>query len=112
MNNGGQHWLAAKVDLLSWHITLYDSSRDAMQEWFQFNNAECLQVLFPYLLEVEGFYKDRPKLKSEATTLFQRFTISREEKEKCLQQSVSSDCAVFMVKCIEYMSVGREFDYV
>ena len=112
MNNEDKHWLAAKVDLLSRHITLFDSARGATQDWFQFNNAECLQVLFLYLLEAGGFYKDRPSLKSEATATFQPFTISREEKDKCPQQSVSGDCAVFMVKCIEYLSAWRELDYV
>ena len=104
--------MATKVDHLSMHIILFDSTRDATKDWFQFNNAECLQVLFLYLLEAGGFYKDRSSLKSEATATFQPFTISREEKDKCPQQSVNNDCAVFMVKCIEYLSVGRELDYV
>ena len=112
MNNEDKHWLAAKVDLLSRHITLFDSARDATQDWFQFNNAECLQMLFLYLLEAGGFYKDQRSLKSEVTATFQPFTISREEKDKFLQQSVSGDCAVFMVKCIEYLSAGSELDYV
>ena len=69
-------------------------------------------MLFSYLLEVGGFCKDWPELKSEATTTFQRFTISREEKEKCLQQSINNDCAIYMVKFVKYLSVGRELDFV
>ena len=75
--------MPTKVDLLSKHITLYDSARDAAHDWFHFNNVECLQVLFLYLLEFGGIYKDRLKLKTADTMTFQRFTINREEKDKC-----------------------------
>ncbi|KAF3442892.1 hypothetical protein FNV43_RR16810 [Rhamnella rubrinervis] len=82
VNNNGQHWLAAKVDLLSRHITLYDSAPYTSNDLFQCNNVECLSVLFPYLLDVGGFYDDRPELKLEGTYL-RPFTMSRMDKDKC-----------------------------
>ena len=54
INVDKKHWLAAKIDIVKRHIDLYDSSRASTQDWYQFNNVECLSVLFPYLLEVGG----------------------------------------------------------
>ncbi|KAF3441548.1 hypothetical protein FNV43_RR15462 [Rhamnella rubrinervis] len=50
VNNDSKHWLAAKVDIRSRHITLYDSDIAMTGDKFQCNNAKCLSVLFPYFL--------------------------------------------------------------
>ncbi|KAF3432425.1 hypothetical protein FNV43_RR27165 [Rhamnella rubrinervis] len=47
VNNNGAHWLTAKVDIRSRHITLYDSAiKMTPKSWFQIKNARPLAVLF------------------------------------------------------------------
>ncbi|KAF3451532.1 hypothetical protein FNV43_RR07627 [Rhamnella rubrinervis] len=60
VNNENKQWLAAEVDLVWRHVTLYDSSCTASNDSFQTCNAESLGVLFPYLLAAGGFYDERP----------------------------------------------------
>ena len=111
INVDKKHWLAAKIDIVKRHIDLYDSSRASTQDWYQFNNIECLSVLFSYLLEVGGLYKERPDLTNNGTLVLDAFTISRVDAADCPQQTVSGDCGVFMLKFIEYLSSNRTLDF-
>ncbi|KAF3449707.1 hypothetical protein FNV43_RR10438 [Rhamnella rubrinervis] len=47
INNEDKYWLAAEVDLVRRHVTLYDSSCSVSNDWFQTYNVESLEVLFP-----------------------------------------------------------------
>ncbi|KAF3439362.1 hypothetical protein FNV43_RR17639 [Rhamnella rubrinervis] len=111
VNCENKHWLAAHVDIPKRHVTLFDSNCAGTLDWFQVNNAESLGVLFPYLLNKSGFYDARPELASNCTQLLQPFSISRTKASDCPQQTVSGDCGVFMLKCIEYLSSSKNFDY-
>ena len=111
INVDKKHWLAAKIDIVKRHIDLYNSSRASTQDWYQFNNIECLSVLFPYLLKVCGVYKKRPDLTNNGTLVLDAFTISRVDAADCPQQTVSGDCGVFMLKFIEYLSSDRTLDF-
>ncbi|KAF3451950.1 hypothetical protein FNV43_RR08046 [Rhamnella rubrinervis] len=53
VNNENKHWLATEVDLVRRHVTLYDSSCTASNDWFQTCNAKSLGVLFPYIRVVD-----------------------------------------------------------
>ena len=111
MNNDGKHWVAAVVDIVMRHITIYDSSHKATQDWFQSNNAECLAVLFPYLLNVGGVYAERAELTNNGTPNLQKFTMSRVGPKAYPQQKVAGDCGIFMLKCFEYLIYDRKFDF-
>ena len=104
INVEDRHWIAAHVNIVTRHITLYYSSREATQDWFHFNNCECLTVLFPYLLKVGSFYNHRLELTYNRTPIFDAVTISHIDVKQYLQQSKSGDCGIFMLKCIEYLS--------
>ena len=77
INNDGKHWLVGEVDIVKRHIALYDSEHKARQDWFQFNNAEPLNMLVPYILKVIGFYNHRQELTDNGNPSLDRFTISR-----------------------------------
>ncbi|KAF3445909.1 hypothetical protein FNV43_RR11086 [Rhamnella rubrinervis] len=111
VNCENKHWLVAHVDIPKRHVTLFNSSCARTLDWFQMNNAESLGVLFPYLLNKSSFYNVRPELASNCTQLLQPFNISRTKVSDCPQQTISGDCGVFMLKCIEYLSSSKNFDY-
>ncbi|KAF3455426.1 hypothetical protein FNV43_RR00051 [Rhamnella rubrinervis] len=112
VNNEDKHWLAVEVDLVWQHVTLYDSNCSASNNWFQTCNAESLGVLFPYLLAAGGFYDERPELTFNGTPSLDAFSMSRIDAALCPQQSSSlGDCGMFMLLCIDYLSVGRALDY-
>ncbi|KAF3455294.1 hypothetical protein FNV43_RR05742 [Rhamnella rubrinervis] len=83
INNNGAHWLTAKVDIPSRHITLYDSAiKMTPKSWFQIKNARLLAVLFPYLLMVNEYYTHHPDQTLDLTP----FRMTREEDSSLPQQ--------------------------
>ncbi|KAF3447347.1 hypothetical protein FNV43_RR12533 [Rhamnella rubrinervis] len=83
VNNNGAHWLTAKVDIRSRHITLYDSAiKMTPKSWFQIKNARPLAVLFPYLLMVNEYYTHHPDQTLDLTP----FRMTREEDSSLPQQ--------------------------
>ncbi|KAF3441470.1 hypothetical protein FNV43_RR15384 [Rhamnella rubrinervis] len=106
VNNDNKHWLAAKVDIRSWHITLYDSDIAMSGDKFQCKNVKCLSVLFPYFLMVHGYYDHHSDLKSEGNYNLQPFSIKREDDPNLPQQTVSGDCGIYIIKYIEFMAYG------
>ena len=111
INVEDRHWIAAHVNIVTRHVTLYDSSRAATQDWFHFNNCECLTVLFPYLLKVGGFYNHRLELTYNGTPILNAFTISHIDVKQYPQQSISGDCGIFMLNCIKFLSSDRTIDF-
>ncbi|KAF3433797.1 hypothetical protein FNV43_RR24900 [Rhamnella rubrinervis] len=88
VNNDSKHWLVAKVDIRSRHITLYDFDISMSEDKFQCKNAKCLSVLFPYFLMVHGYYDYHSDLKSEGNYNLQLFSIKREDDPNLPQQTV------------------------
>ena len=88
INNASLHWLAAKIDIPSRHVTLYDPSNKMTQWWFQCRNAKCLAVLFPYLLKAHGYYDLHPTLMQDGKVNLLPFTINCEEGPSFLQQNL------------------------
>lgn len=60
---------------------------------------------------VGGLYKKWSNLKYNDTFIFYAFGIYHVNVADCPQQTISSDCGVFMLKCIEYLSSGRTLDF-
>ncbi|KAF3443792.1 hypothetical protein FNV43_RR13482 [Rhamnella rubrinervis] len=108
VNNNGAHWLTAKVDIPSWHITLYDSAiKMTPKSWFQIKNASPLAVLFPYLLMVNEYYSHHPNQMLDLTP----FKMTREEDSSLPQQISDGDCGVYALKYIEYLVARSPFDF-
>ncbi|KAF3441117.1 hypothetical protein FNV43_RR15028 [Rhamnella rubrinervis] len=108
VNNNGAHWLTAKVDIPSRHITLYDSAiKMTPKLWFQIKNVRPLAVLFPYLLMVNEYYSHHPDQMLDLTP----FRMTREEDSSLPQQISDGDCGVYALKYIEYFVAGRPFDF-
>ncbi|KAF3455753.1 hypothetical protein FNV43_RR00395 [Rhamnella rubrinervis] len=78
VNNDNKHWLAVKVDIRNWTVTLYNRDNAMSQDSFQCKNAKCLLVLFPYLLMVHGFYELYSELKVEGNSNPEPFDIKCE----------------------------------
>ncbi|KAF3455951.1 hypothetical protein FNV43_RR00594 [Rhamnella rubrinervis] len=88
VNNDNKHWLAAKIDIQSRHITLYDSDITMSGDKFQCKNVKCLSVLFPYFLMLHGYYEHHSDLKSEENYNLQLFSIKYEDDPNLPQQIV------------------------
>lgn len=56
MNNHCCHWLVAKVDIIDREVMLFNLDISSMLAWYQELNAECLEVLFLYLLSISRLY--------------------------------------------------------
>ncbi|KAF3437048.1 hypothetical protein FNV43_RR19801 [Rhamnella rubrinervis] len=113
VNNENKYWMAAEVDLVRRHVTLYDSSCTTSNDWFQTCNAESLGVLYPYMLAAGGFYDERPELTFNGTPILDAGSMSRIDAALCPHQSSSlGDCGMFMLLCIDYLSAGRALDYL
>ncbi|KAK3225224.1 hypothetical protein Dsin_005086 [Dipteronia sinensis] len=100
-NINGNHWVAVEVNLKERAIKVYDSYPDANSVDQILRCATCLRKMLPSLL-----VHAMPDTYNDPTS----FAVERPE-EGVPHQGNESDCGIFTLKFLEYLWVGKQFDF-
>lgn len=103
----GAHWVACAVDFDRRHITVYDSSPSVHDEDVMSEAMRPLCTLLPHLMRYGGVYAVRTDLDDSISP----FTYTRPLEGVPHQDPESNDSGIFTIKFIEYLGLGRSFDF-
>ncbi|KAJ4706646.1 Phospholipase-like protein [Melia azedarach] len=104
---GGDHWVACEIHFRRREITVYDSLPSAHGDADIDSAMQPLCIYIPYLLHQTGFYRYR----TDVTERLTPFTFIRPRQGIPQQRSDSGDCGIFTCMFIQYLGLGRPFDF-
>ncbi|KAJ4717007.1 Ulp1 protease family, C-terminal catalytic domain containing protein [Melia azedarach] len=101
------HWGACALNISDRKITVYDSLPSAHSEVEIKEAMQPLCILLPHLLHHGGVYMERTYLEDNTSP----FNYIQPLEGIPHQAPESGDCGIFTLKFIEYLGLGRPFDF-